>query len=100
MEGKDLFKYIRSSRGDYDVRAHLAEVIALLGPPPKGLLDREKLWGDIKWGTAVLNSDNKLCQTARKYFGGPFFNSEGKLLRSCQANILYPRTKQSANTFL
>ncbi|OCL03204.1 CMGC protein kinase [Glonium stellatum] len=84
MEGKDLFKHIRSSKGDYDVRAHLAEIIALLGPPPKGLLDREKLWSDIKWGNAVLNSDDKLCQTTREYFGGPFFNYE----------------EQSANPFL
>lgn len=43
MEGKDLFKHIRSSKGDYDARAHIAEMIALLGPPPKELLDREKL---------------------------------------------------------
>lgn len=85
MEGKDLFKHIRSSKGDYDVQAHLAEMIALLGPPPKELLDREKLWSDIKWDNAVLNSDSKLCHTAREYFGGPFFNSEGKAscLESC-----------------
>jgi len=80
IEGKDLFKHIRSSQGGYDVRAHLAEMIALLGPPPKVLLDREKLWSDVKWGHAVLNSDGKLCQTAREYFGGPFFNLEGEFI--------------------
>ncbi len=100
MEGKDFFKHIRSSKGDYDVRAHLAEMIALLGPPPKELLDREKLWSDIKWGNAVLNSDDKLCQTAREYFGGPFFNSDGKPPRRCQVNMLYLRTEQGANSFL
>ncbi|KAJ9198984.1 hypothetical protein DTO021D3_8558 [Paecilomyces variotii] len=50
MEGKDLFKHIRSSKGDYDARAHIAEMIA------------------------------KLCHTAREYFGGPFFNSEGEFM--------------------
>lgn len=24
------------------------------------------------------NSEGKLCQTAREYYGGPFFNSEGE----------------------
>jgi hypothetical protein len=82
IEGKDLFQHIRSIQGDYDVRAHLAEMIALLGPPPKELLDRERLWSDVKWDHAVENPDGKLCQTAREYFGGPFFNPEGKLSRS------------------
>jgi hypothetical protein len=82
IEGKDLFQHIRSIQGDYDVRAHVAEMIALLGPLPKELLDREKLWSDVEWDHAVQNPDGKLCQTAREYFGGPFFNSEGKLSRS------------------
>jgi serine/threonine-protein kinase SRPK3 len=29
----------------------------------------------------VPNSEGKLCQTAREYYGGPFFNSEGGLMR-------------------
>ncbi len=79
LEGRDLFQHIRSSQGDYDAQAHVAEMIALLGPPPKGLLDREKTWNDIKWDHAVLNSNGKPCQTAREYFGAPFFNPEGGL---------------------
>lgn len=39
MEGRDLFTHVRSSQGHYDVRAHLAEMIAILGPPPKELID-------------------------------------------------------------
>ncbi|MCJ1253125.1 hypothetical protein MMC24_000932 [Lignoscripta atroalba] len=80
MEGKDLFRHIRSSQGAYDVRAHLAEMIALLGPPPKILADREKWWSDVKWSRAFPNSEGKFCQTAREYYGGPFFNSEGEFL--------------------
>ncbi|KAI9746888.1 MAG: hypothetical protein M4579_007567, partial [Chaenotheca gracillima] len=76
MEGKDLFTHIRSSQGHYDVRAHLAEMIALLGPPPKILIDREIRWSEVKWSHAVPNSTGKLCQTARDYYGGPFFNSK------------------------
>jgi serine/threonine protein kinase len=80
MEGRDLFTHIRSSKGDYDVRAHLAEMIALLGAPPKILIDREISWSEVKWSYAVLNSEGKICRTAREYYGGPFFNSEGEFM--------------------
>jgi hypothetical protein len=56
MEGRDLFTHIRSGRGDYDVRAHLAEMIALLGAPPKMLINREICWSEVKWSHAVPNS--------------------------------------------
>ncbi|KUJ06460.1 CMGC protein kinase [Mollisia scopiformis] len=71
MEGKDLFQNFRTDQGDYDTRRHLGEMIALLGPPPKELLDRERAWGSVKWD-GVLGRDGKPCPTARQYFGGPF----------------------------
>ena len=77
MENKDLFRHIRSSQGAYDPRAHLAEMIALLGPPPKTLIDRERRLTGVKWSHAVPNAEGELCQTACEYYGGPFFNSEG-----------------------
>jgi len=80
LEGRDLFTNICSSQGDYDARAHLAEMIALLGAPPKLLINREIQWSKVKWSHAVANAEGKLCQTAREYYGGPFFNSTGKLL--------------------
>ena len=79
MENKDLFTHIRSSQGAYDPRAHLAEMIALLGPPPVRLIVRETKWSEVKWSHAVPNAEGELCQTAREYYGGPFFNSEGML---------------------
>ena len=77
LEGKDLFRHILSSRDTYDVRAHLAEMIALLGPPPEILFDRERQWSEVKWSHAFLNPEGNLCHTAREYYGGPFFDSEG-----------------------
>jgi hypothetical protein len=77
IKGRDLFTHIRSSQGDYDVRAYFAEIIALLGAPPKIFIDREIHWSEVKWSHAVPNLEGKLCQTAREYYGGPFFNSEG-----------------------
>ncbi|KAK0111542.1 hypothetical protein ONS95_001895 [Cadophora gregata] len=80
LEGRDLFTYTRSSQGDYDVRAHLAEMIALLGTPPKTLIEREVRWSAVKWSHAVPNSEGRLCWTAREYYGGPFFNTEGDFM--------------------
>ena len=79
MENRDLFRHIRSSKGAYDPRAHLAEMIALLGPPPRTLINREIRWSEVKWRHAVPNAEGELCQTAREYYGGPFFNSEGMI---------------------
>ncbi|KAI9857138.1 MAG: hypothetical protein M1813_008629 [Trichoglossum hirsutum] len=73
-------RVLLTGQGDYDVRAHLAEMIALLGAPPKILIDREIRWSEFKWSHAVPNSEGKLCQTAREYYGGPFFNSEGEFM--------------------
>lgn len=80
MEGRELFTHIRSGQGEYDVRAHLAEMIALLGAPSKILIDREIRWSEVKWSHAMPNSEGKLCQGAREYYGGPFSNSEGEFM--------------------
>lgn len=80
MEGRDLFTHTRSSKGDYDVRAHLGEMIALLGTPPKILIDRELYWSEVKWSRTFLNSEGRRCRTAREYYGGPFFESTGEFL--------------------
>jgi hypothetical protein len=55
-------------------------MIALLGAPSKILIDREICWSEAKWSHAGPNSEGKFCQTAREYYGGPFFNSEGKFM--------------------
>jgi hypothetical protein len=79
MENKALFKNILSSEGKYDTRAHIAEMIALLGPPPRALAEREKSWSEVRWNHFVSNAEGRLCQTPREYFNGPFFSSEGVL---------------------
>jgi serine/threonine protein kinase len=80
VEGRDLFVHLRSANSDYDVRAHLGEMIALLGPPPKKLIDRELSWSKVKWSHAVSNPEGKLSQTTREYFGGLFFTSDGEFM--------------------
>lgn len=80
LENRDLFRDICSNQGVYDSRKHLAEMISLLGPPPKELLDREEKWSRVEWRRAFPSVEGKLCWTARECYGGPFFNSEGVFL--------------------
>ena len=54
IEGRDLFTRIRSSQGDYDVRAHLAEMISLLHPHQKYFL--------IKKYIGAKSNGAMLCQ--------------------------------------
>ncbi|KAL8830149.1 MAG: hypothetical protein Q9170_005870 [Blastenia crenularia] len=80
MENKDLFRNIHSSRGEYSGQAHLAEMMALLGPPPKELLRREREGRNWKWRPAIENSSGKLCERASEFYGGPFFDAQGEFL--------------------
>lgn len=54
-------------------------MIALLGPPPKELIDREQ--EGLKWNfrPEVVNSEGKMCSKASEFYGGPFFDSEGDI---------------------
>jgi len=88
VEKRDLFRQINSPGGIYNPHAHLAEMIALLGPPPKELLKREEEGCRLKWRPVIQNAEGKLCESAREYYGGPFFDSEGELLRSTKKAAL------------
>ncbi|KAL1983368.1 hypothetical protein VTN96DRAFT_10427 [Rasamsonia emersonii] len=60
--------------------AHLAEMIALLGPPPKELLDRERDGRRWNFAPAIRNAAGKLCTKAYEWYGGPFFDENGNFL--------------------
>ncbi|KLJ08631.1 hypothetical protein EMPG_15920 [Blastomyces silverae] len=81
IEGKELFRQIADSDGRYDSRAHLAEMIALLGPPPQKLIARYHSMLDSKWaGPSVKGAGGELCKNAGEFYGGPFFGKDGKFL--------------------
>ncbi|KAI1913030.1 hypothetical protein LOZ61_003007 [Ophidiomyces ophidiicola] len=42
FEGKHLFNNVLDEDGEYDPFKHMAQVMALLGPPPKAFLDRSE----------------------------------------------------------
>lgn len=54
-------------------------MVALLGPPPKELCDREKEGLGWKFRPEVENSEGKLCGSASEFYGGPFFDSQGNI---------------------
>ncbi|PWY93951.1 CMGC protein kinase [Aspergillus sclerotioniger CBS 115572] len=74
--------------------AHLAEMIALLGPPPAELKRRERDGLNWNWAPAVHNDEGKLCSTASDWFGGPFFDENGEFMH----NHLIPHTLKIEDT--
>ena len=88
MENKNLFEQIHSTRGEYSGQAHIAEMIALLGPPPKELFRREREGRKWKWRPAIENAAGKLCERASESYGGPFFDAQGKRNWKCLSNVL------------
>ena len=62
----------------YTAQAHIAEMIAILGPPPQKLIDEERQWRDIPWERSFPSPSGTWCTTAREYYGGLFFDSKGR----------------------
>ena len=90
LEGHDLFQRMRTSDGDHDVRAHFAEMIALLGPPPSELFDQERQRSDVNFSHNVPNTRVHLQQK----LGAPLFNPDGEsiiILACTTLLILYIR---------
>lgn len=82
LESWDLFTRAFDDNGNYHPNAHLAEMIALLGPPPKEIVDREREGLKWNWSPAAQNAQGKLCTTASEWYGGAFFDEDGKFLMS------------------
>ncbi|EEP78461.1 predicted protein [Uncinocarpus reesii 1704] len=75
---EDLFRHVHDENSKYSAKAHIAEMIGLLGPPPQKIVTMSLERSQWSWGIEILNSEGKLCQNARDYFGGPFLNDNGK----------------------
>ncbi|KAI1905612.1 hypothetical protein LOZ52_006769 [Ophidiomyces ophidiicola] len=80
LESRNLFTLAVDDKGNYHPAAHIAEMIALFGPPPKELLEREREGLSWKWTPAAHNEEGKLCNTASEWYGGPFFDEHGEFL--------------------
>ncbi|GAB1194129.1 hypothetical protein APSETT444_003370 [Aspergillus pseudonomiae] len=77
IEGKELFRHVHDQQGRYDAKLHIAEMIALLGPPPPEITQRYQYMREYSWPQPVRREDDKACGTAEEYFCGPFFDNNG-----------------------
>lgn len=77
IEGKELFQHVHDQQGRYDAKLHLAEMIALLGPPPPEVIQRYQYMREYSWPEPVRREDDRVCETAEEYFCGPFFDNNG-----------------------
>ena len=98
IEGTELFSQVHNSHGRYDAKAHLAEMIALLGPPPKELLARSDAMAQQKWPEPFQNAAGKLSWNACQFFDGPFFDGEGRCSMHNGASILTDLSACQANS--
>ena len=64
-------------RQSRDPKAHLAEMIAFLGPPPPELIAKYHEMREVKWPEPAKEAGGELCESAEQCFGGPFFNQDG-----------------------
>lgn len=79
LGSQELFQQVHNADGKYDAKSHLAEMIALLGPPPTTLLAKSKTMSEYSWPQLVVNDTGKLCNNAQEFFDGPFFDAGGGL---------------------
>ena len=77
IEGKELFQHIHDQQGCYNAKLHIAEMTALLGPPPPEVIQRYQYMREYSWPEPVRREDNRVCETAEEYFCGPFFDNNG-----------------------
>ncbi|KAF5543910.1 kinase domain-containing protein [Fusarium mexicanum] len=81
LENTRLFENIVDEDGDYDAHIHLAQIVSLLGEPPEALVNRERIYRNLKLGRTIESPMGKGCATMNEYWGGPFFDENGQLTR-------------------
>lgn len=99
IEGKELFRHIHNQEGHYDAKLHIAEMIALLGPPPPPILQRYHSMREYLWPQPVIREDGRVCETAEAYFCGPFFDEKGITVFPI-SNELFPDSRNILGRFL
>ncbi|RAH72489.1 kinase domain protein [Aspergillus aculeatinus CBS 121060] len=80
VEGRELFQHIHDQHGRYDAKLHIAQMIALLGPPPPEILQRYQSMREFSLPGPVRREDGRVCENAEEYFCGPFFDNDGRFL--------------------
>lgn len=88
IENKELFQHTKNDKGEYSPAHHIAEMIALLGPPPPELLKLSEKNSQTPWDGPGHDSSGTRYRNAREYFGGPYFDAQGEYIHTiCGTNI-------------
>lgn len=78
LEDTSLFGRPAGEDGEYDAHVHLAQMVSLLGDPPEELVKRERFFRNHQLKSPITNRCGKKCNTMNEYWGGPFFDDDGK----------------------
>ncbi|KID77543.1 Protein kinase-like domain protein, partial [Metarhizium brunneum ARSEF 3297] len=78
LAGQGLFQ--QSNSRPYSPVEHLAEMMALLGPVPPILIQRERSMRQWQWSPRVRNARGELSSNAAEFYGGPFFTDKGNIV--------------------
>lgn len=79
LEDISLFERPAGGDGEYDAHVHLAQMVSLLGDPPKLVIERERLLRQNRLKKSILNARGKECMNMNEFWGGPFFDDDGLL---------------------
>lgn len=82
LEGTNLMGRPAGEDGEYDAHVHLAKVVSLLGPPPEYVIETEQYFRKAYLARPVVNRKGEESRTMNEYWGGPFFDEDGKLTRT------------------
>lgn len=90
LEDISPFDRLGDEDGEYDSHIHLAQMVSLLGDPPQELIKREQFFRQHQLKTPVLDRHGKECKSMNEFWGGPFFDSNGKENQCGTWNAFYP----------
>jgi hypothetical protein len=68
--GQGLF--LQGNPQSYSAVQHLAEMMALLGPVPPVLIQRERAMRQWRWSPEALNPEGRLCSNAAEFMAAHF----------------------------
>ncbi|KAK0385359.1 hypothetical protein NLU13_7835 [Sarocladium strictum] len=93
-----LFDRPAGDDGEYDAHVHLAQMVSLLGDPPTPVIERERLCrkDKLQLERPVINLKGQECNNMNEFWGGPFFDEEGCIMR----RDLITRDRTLADTVL
>ncbi|ODH45410.1 hypothetical protein ACO22_00135 [Paracoccidioides brasiliensis] len=68
----DQYRQVNDAKGLYNGKAHIVEMIALLGPPPKELLAKSAAMTEFKWPNSIRNEAASSAGTGESSLMGFF----------------------------